>query len=192
VTTVITLSVTVPEAEHTTAAELGELEKQLAQVAIALLAMRRAGRAANLEQLAKVFVGEIGPCPVDITSVALQAQAHRQITTGGPWVTAQELAILAGLSPSSVNRWKATRKILTIQRNGHDYFPLYGLGSDFRPVPAMAQVMAVLPWPGEQLAAWFESTSSFLGGRRPRELLADDPDLVLRAAQDTSDDQTSD
>jgi hypothetical protein len=35
-----------------------------------------------------------------------------------------------------------------------------------------------------RLAAWFESTNSTLGGRRPCEVIGDDPKLVIEAARD--------
>ncbi len=34
------------------------------------------------------------------------------------------------------------------------------------------------------LAAWFESTSSFLGGRRPREVIPEDGAKVLETVRD--------
>jgi hypothetical protein len=39
-------------------------------------------------------------------------------------------------------------------------------------------------YPSLRLAAWFESTNSMLGGRRPREVIGDDPKLVIEAARD--------
>lgn len=35
-----------------------------------------------------------------------------------------------------------------------------------------------------KIAAWFESTSSFLGGRKPRDILLTEPNLVIEAARD--------
>ena len=41
---------------------------------------------------------------------------------------------------------------------------------------------------GEWLATWFESTNSFLGGKRPRELLLSDPASVIEdLAKDVHD-----
>lgn len=189
----ITLRITVPEA--TTSEELADLEKTLAKVAIFLVAMRRAKYEVSPERIARLFLNDRELKPADIKRLMLEAQAYRQIAAGGPWLTAAEVADLAGLVQASgadtVISWSKARRIFAIHRSGQDYFPLYGLGSDFRPAPAMSELMQILPWPGEQLAAWFESTSSFLGGWCPRELFEGAPELVLQAARDERDDRIS-
>ena len=50
----------------------------------------------------------------------------------------------------------------------------------------MAQIINIMK-PSEplKLAAWFESTSSFLGGQRPREVIAYDASRVVEAAFDS-------
>ncbi len=69
-----------------------------------------------------------------------------------------------------------------------DYFPAYGLDpeNDYRPVKAMAEVLEVF---GETkgswgLAFWFSSVNSFLGGKRPQDVLSIDPKRVVEAAKD--------
>jgi len=169
-----------------------EVQQELLGVARAILQLRRARREVKREQLVQLFVGDVTPTPVDIDRARLEAQAWRQILNGGEWLTAAEVGELANLGAgnpvATVNRWKKDRKIFAITRDGRDYFPRYALGPDFRPLPAVAAVLKILPWQsGERLAAWFESTSSFLGGKRPREVLASDPAWVARAAQDAVD-----
>lgn len=131
-------------------------------------------------------VGEGEPKQSNLTRAKLEARTYRKILTGGRWITTAELASLANLGKgnpvASLNRWKKDRRLFAIHRDGRDYFPRYALGPDFRPLPAVAQVLNVLLWDGEQLAAWFESTSSSLGGKRPRELIARNPEAVIRAA----------
>jgi hypothetical protein len=66
--------------------------------------------------------------------------------------------------------------------------PRYALGDDLRPLPGLTPVLPLLEgYTGERLASWFESPSSFLGGARPREILATDPSRVLAAARDAAD-----
>ncbi len=167
--------------------ERAEVQQELLGVAKAIVQLRRARREVKRDQLVQLFVGDVTPTPVDIDRARLQAQAWRQILR--EWLTAAEVGELAHLGAgnpvATVNRWKKDRKIFAITRDGRDYFPRYTLGTDFRPLPAVAAVLKILPWQsGERLAAWFESTSSFLGGKRPREVLASDPTWVARAAQD--------
>lgn len=172
--------------------EREEVQELLPELALTVLEVRRLRREDNLRQLVEVLVGDVPLKPVDMRLARLQAQAHRAIHEGTEWLTAQQLAELANLGPgnpvASVNRWKQTGKVFAIRRDGKDFFPRYAFGPDFRPLPAMAKVMTELVgYKAEQMAAWFESTSGFLGGARPRELLASDPDRVIAAARDAVD-----
>lgn len=170
--------------------ERAEVQQELLGVGSAIVQLRRARREVMRDQLVQLFVGDVTPTPVDIDRARLEAQAWRQILlSGGGWLTAAQVGELANLGAgnpvATVNRWKKDRKIFAVTRDGRDYFPHYALGPDFRPLPAVAAVLKILPWQsGERLAAWFESTSSFLAGKRPREVLASDPTWVARAAQD--------
>lgn len=179
-----------PDTEHDREA----VEKALRKLAAAGLAVRNEQRQNMHQELLKLFLDGVTAEPADIASIELQAKAYRQVGSGTDWLTAQQVCDLAGLgtgNPSAtVNRWKQDRKIFAIQRLGRDLYPRYALGPDFRPLPQLAKVLAVLAhYPGEQLAAWFESTSGFLGGARPRELLASQAERVLQAAQDTVADE---
>jgi len=179
-----------PEAELDREAVVDALSK----LAHAGLIVRNDQRQEMRRELMKLFLNGVTPAYADIASIELQAKAYRQVTEGADWLTAQQVCEFAGLgtgNPSAtVNRWKQERKIFAIQRDNRDLYPRYGLGPDFRPLPQLAKVIALLGhYPGEQLAAWFESTSGFLGGKRPRELLAIDPQRVIDAAKDAVADE---
>lgn len=69
-----------------------------------------------------------------------------------------------------------------------DYFPRYALDPslDYRPAKSLAAVLAVFrglksDW---GVAYWFASVNSFLGGKRPQDLLLQQPDRVVAAAED--------
>jgi hypothetical protein len=169
--------------------EREDVQKVLPELAVAYLQLRHAKREENQRTLIEMFLGDLRPTPLDVQCARLEAQAHRAVLTGTQWLTAQEVAELANLGPghpvATVNRWKQQRRIFAIRRDGRDYFPRYGLGADFRPLPALERVLKILThYSNERLAAWFESTSGFLGGQRPREALTTDPDRVIAAAQD--------
>ena len=166
------------------------IEELLPQLAATAMEVRHEKREQVRRQLVALLVGDVPPTAVDMTSARLEAKAWRQILTGSEWLTAQQISELAGLGPgnpvATVNRWKKDRKIFALHRDGRDYFPRYGLGPDFRPLRQLAEVLRVLDdYDGESLAAWFESTSSFLGGKRPREVLTSDPLRVIDGAQNT-------
>lgn len=69
-----------------------------------------------------------------------------------------------------------------------DYFPLYGLNPEksYKPYPALSEVLTVFhgvrsSW---SIAFWFAGLNSFLDDRRPQDLLASKPGMVIAAARD--------
>ncbi|MBS0342137.1 MAG: hypothetical protein JSS56_16580 [Proteobacteria bacterium] len=139
-----------------------------------------------------MFVGDVQITPVDMQRARLQAVAKRAVLEGSEWLTAPQIGELAKLGTANpvgtVSRWKAQKRIFSIRRFEREYYPRYGLGDDFHPLPALKEAIHVLDgWGGERLAAWFESRSGFLGGQRPREILALEPTKVLSAARDAAE-----
>lgn len=143
------------------------------------------------KQLLEAVSPEIPPPVHIVREAAMLAKARREVLDASEWVTAARIAEIAGLSGSNPsaqpNTWKQDRKIFAIENNGKDYFPDYGLDPDkrYRPRPVMADVLRVFgdtksPW---KLAFWFASVNSYLGGKRPLDLLATRPQDVIRAAQ---------
>ena len=119
-------------------------------------------------------------------------RSRQVVLESGDWLTAAEIAELAGLStrnPSAQpNKWKKQGQIFAINHRGVDYFPGYGLDREggFRPVKALAKIIGIF---GEHkdgwgMAYWFHSDNSFLGGKRPQDLLASAPERVIEAAMD--------
>lgn len=165
-----------------------DIEHDLEQLLPAVIALRGSRQTTQREELVRLFIGDAAPRPVDIVRARMQAEARKKVFNGTDWATAAQIADLAGLgqkNPSgTVNRWKQQRQIFALHVNGQDWYPKYALDESFRPLPAVAQVMAALPdWRAERLASWFEAKSSSLGGRRPREVLLTDPQLVVDAAR---------
>jgi hypothetical protein len=165
-----------------------QVEATLQNLAPVVADLAREHQAQTRRELVESFLGGAAPRPADMVRARLQARALRKIYEGTEWYTAAQLAELAGLGAgnpaATVNRWKQSRKVFAIERDGKDHFPTYAFGPDYRPLPALAPVLQVLaPWSGDRIAAWFESTSAFLQGQRPRELLHAEPQRVLEAAQ---------
>lgn len=102
------------------------------------------------------------------------------------------MAKLAGLSLRNLsaqpNKWKKQGAIFAIHHNGVDYFPGYGLdrAANCRLIRALAKVIQAFAGhkDGWGMAYWFRSASSYLGGKRPQDLLATAPERVIEAAQD--------
>jgi hypothetical protein len=148
-------------------------------------------RAAKRESLVQLLTQDIPLRPVDMRIAKLQARALDNIYQGTPWLSAKQIGLWGKhgkANPSAAaHRWKTNGQLFALRRDGRNMYPQYALRSDFTPHPVIKQILATLPHlGGVQLAGWFESTSAFLGGRRPRELVAQHPERVLLAAQDAA------
>ncbi|MDM0072607.1 hypothetical protein [Variovorax sp. J31P207] len=165
-----------------------EIEHDIEELLPPVIALRESCQSVQREQLVRLFIGDAGPRPVDIVRARMQAEARKNVFKSTDWATAAQIADLAELgqkNPSAtVNRWKQRRQIFALHVNGKDWYPKYALDENFRPLPAVAEVMAALvDWRAERLASWFEAKASSLSGQRPRELIATNPQLVVDAAK---------
>lgn len=146
----------------------------------------------TLKALVNAVVPKLPPPPCLIKEAMMMARARKAVLEGADWLTAAQVAELAGLSatnPSTQpNKWKRQRQIFALSHNGVDYYPGYGLdaGKGYRPLKALKAILEVFGdrRDGWGLASWFLAANSFLGGRRPQDLLAANPELVVAAARD--------
>ena len=111
------------------------------------------------------------------------------IWAGCEWLTADQIRAHTDHGtpgdPPDLEQWTRDGKVFSVVRDGLEYFPAYLFDADWRPLPAVQSILGILHAQSpEGLAAWFESTSSFLGGARPREFLSAAPERVIAAAQD--------
>jgi len=119
-------------------------------------------------------------------------EARKAVLESGDWLTATQIAEMADFgadNPSAQpNKWKKDGQIFAVHHRGVDYFPGYALNpsTDYRPTKNLAGVLSVLREQKDDwgLAYWFASVNSFLGGKRPQDLLISEPDRVLAAAKD--------
>lgn len=125
---------------------------------------------------------------VDPVAERLQKKGVDAVLNGTAWLPATEVGTRA--DPKAVNKYALASRLLkegrvfAIERGGRKEFPSYAFDPLGNPVPAMKEVLGILAgYSPFRLASWFESTSSQLGGRRPREILATDPDAVIAAAR---------
>jgi hypothetical protein len=135
--------------------------------------------------------------PLEQTSKQARAERNAQrreqlndrILADSVWLTARELSEKANFQSSNPsagpNRWKSAGSIFALQLQGKDNYPEYALDEGFRPIPVVKQVISLFgekktPW---GLAIWFGSENSWLGGKKPKDVLASQPKQVLLAAQ---------
>jgi hypothetical protein len=128
--------------------------------------------------------------PRNWRGVALMPHELEQILLHATeWLTTREVERGAHgdatVTDTVVSAWVTARKVFSIEYAGQSLFPKYIFDATGQPIPAAAEVLGVFfDYPSLRLAAWFESTNSMLGGRRPREVIGDDPKLVIEAARD--------
>lgn len=168
--------------------DLEDFQRLMSDVIGTAFTVRLERREARRQQLVDLLVGDIAFRPVDMSRARLEAKAARAIQKSTEWLTAAQIATLANLpiaNPiAAVGRWKKQGRIFALRRDGKNYYPRFALGSDYRPVPVVRDVIKVLAdYHPELLAGWFDSTSHFLGGRRPRDVIAEEPAKVLAGAR---------
>jgi len=176
------------QARGLTNKDVEDVTQLMKDVVVLALTVRPERRGVVRRQLVDLLVGDVALTPVDMKRARLEAQALRAIRHSTEWLTAADIAGLADLGPANpigtVSRWKQQGRIFALRQGGKDHYPKYALGPDFRPLPVVKEIMAVLAgYDPELLAAWFDSSSRILGAKRPRELLAAEPAKVLAAAR---------
>jgi hypothetical protein len=125
----------------------------------------------------------------DRTVDALTAEAVSAVINGTEWLTAYAVARRhnpeATDPPAVTSIWKKEARIFSIEVAGHTLFPAYLFDETGNPIPEVAEILGVFAgYRPFRIASWFESTSSMLHGKRPREVLASDSAAVVVAARD--------
>ncbi len=132
--------------------------------------------------------------PIPGIEAEMLASARRAVFEDADWLTAAQVAAIAGegeeIWSARLQQAAVDGAIFFIHQNGNDYFPRYTLDPEqsFRPYRAIRTVTEHFKSAkdGWSLAFWFQSVNSFLGGKRPMDLLAEKPDEVIAAAADES------
>ena len=184
----LNFEVDLDQARGLTDKDLEDVKRLMSDVVAVALAARPRRREAVRDQLVNLLVGDVALTSVDMKRARLEAQAVRAIRQSTEWLTAAEIGDLADLGPvnpiATVSRWKQQGRIFALRHGGKDHYPKYALGPDFHPLPVIKKILAVLEgYDPELLAGWFDSTSRFLGGKRPRELVTNEPAKALAAAR---------
>ena len=174
-------------------ADFSALAENFTHVATSMFdVLRERHERATLERLVEALVPRALPSPRLLKEAAMLVRARKAVLESGDWLTAAEVAQLAGLSarnPSAQpNKWKKQGQIFAIHHGGVDYFPGYGLDrdADFRPIKALTQIIGIFAGHKDSwgMAYWFRSDNGLLGGKRPQDVLAAQPEQVIDAARD--------
>ncbi|MBD2835541.1 hypothetical protein ID144_00630 [Pseudomonas sp. JM0905a] len=146
----------------------------------------------TIEQIVSLLVAKAPIQPTVLKEAQMVARARKAVLESGDWLSAAEASRLCGYSGKNLsaqpNKWKREGKIFAIQHHGNDYFPAYGLDphQGYRPLKTMTDVLKVFGDTKDNwgLAYWFASVNSFLGGKRPQDLVATQSEQIIAAAKD--------
>jgi hypothetical protein len=173
-----------------TDAEAAALAKTIESVSRIAHTLVGTGTNSTLEQVIEAAVPKTVAPPAALIEAEMLIRAKREILQSGDLLTSTQIAKIASLGGNdpgiSPDRWKQERKIFTLSHDGTDYYPAYALDweNDFRPLKAMEDALGIFgnSKGGWALAFWFAGANSYLGGRRPQDVMASEPEKVLAAA----------
>lgn len=143
----------------------------------------------SMQKLIEAMLPATVPTPPAVLQARRNALAREKLFHEFGALTSVEVADLAGSRASNkaalANRWKQEGRISSVLHNGGAYYPAFQFDADGRPLPVIAEVIRILgrevsDW---ELALWYMAANGWLGGRRPVDLLASEPDAVVKAAE---------
>jgi len=168
---------------------LSELSGSLDGETEEVLVLRVASAINQVEsQAIQLLVDHAEPKRPSATRLDLQQKAINAVMNGTEWSTAAEIGQqihAEAVNPhASVSRWQASGRIFGVDHRGRKMYPRYIFDPTWQPLPVVKKVLEVFSgYAPFRVASWFESTNSYLRGKRPREMLGLDADAVLAAAK---------
>ena len=170
-------------AHGTTAEPLRDID-----VAMVYRGLHRA--ADDVEELAKAMTPDIAvPSPPVVLQARRNAEARTRLLTEFGALTAAQVAELAGSEARNTSalagRWRREGRILALDHHGTTYYPSFQFDAEGKPRAVVADVLQWLSRPDMtswQQTLWFTTANGWLDGRRPVDLLDDQPQTVIAAA----------
>lgn len=141
------------------------------------------------------YVSAVDEIKLMTTVTQQQAQrlerARREILDSDDWLTTAELLALGSpsdwISVADLRLWLCDDQIFALRSDGADYFPRYALDveRDYQPILGLDRAIRLLKTTKSEweIAFWFASLNSYLGGQRPQDILHHRMESVFEAAQ---------
>jgi hypothetical protein len=145
-------------------------------------------RPVDRERLIESMLPASVPSAVTVLQARRNALARDQVFQEFGGLSSAEVADLAGSRAANkaalAHRWRQEGRIFSVPHRGVSYFPGFQLDDQGQPVPAVAEVVSRLGGRTTEwgIALWFTASNGWLGGRRPVDLLREDPQAVVNAA----------
>lgn len=183
------IQIEVPVDVQYSASEIEIFKGVFPDVAKLMLERRELNSQQHQDQFIANMAQSIPLKPINMKLARLKLRALRSVYTGTQWLTSEEVGTLGGHGKANpgaaAHRWKTKGQLFCIRQDGKDRYPRYAFADDFTPLPAVQVVLSIFEgWDPMRIASWFESTSSFLSGKRPRELIASHPQRAIESAKD--------
>lgn len=111
------------------------------------------------------------------------------ILTDAIWLNANQLSEQVGFEnknrSAGPSNWKRRNKIFAISHQGKNLYPRYCLDEAYQPLPIVKEILDIFDntKSGWSLAFWFGIGNSWLGGAKPKDVLADDKTRLIQAAK---------
>lgn len=182
------VAVTMDHVDTKLAKEIEKAFQTMAPLIVAALARREEQ---NYEKIIDALVPQVPQPQHILVEARMNAEARTHVFETADWLTAAQLSEIAGFTGQNAsaqpNKWKREGRIFAIRQGGSDYYPGYALdpNNGYRPIKGLQPILALFheleDW---DIAIWFASVNSFLGGKVPKDLLLKVPDRVLAAAED--------
>jgi Protein of unknown function (DUF2384) len=131
------------------------------------------------------------PTPAVVLQARRNAEARTALLGEFGALRSAEVAELAGSRAANraalANRWRAENRVVAVPVGDELLYPGFQFTPVGRPHPTVGAALAILrSRPGVsdwQAALWFVGANGWLGGRRPVDLLDEDPGAVEAAAR---------
>ncbi len=155
---------------------------------VSLWNLRRAS-AERREQIITSLLPMKVPSHEELDQLHRNAAERTRLLEDFGYYTSAQLAERVGSRAANKSQFASRLKkggtLFAVPFRGQSLFPAFQLDSDFKPKPAIAETLRRLNQrglKGWEVAFWFAANSSFLGGKRPLDLLDSKADLVVDAA----------
>lgn len=130
------------------------------------------------------------PSPGTVLQARRNSEARKALLEEFGALTGPQVADVAGSNASNRSalaaRWRKEGRLLAVEYRDVVYYPGFQFGDDGRPLPVMADVLAIfrdVRMTGWEIALWFTSRNGWLDDDRPTALLESEPSSVVEAAE---------
>lgn len=151
---------------------------------------RTAATRERLEVMIDAMLPDSVPSPAEAWHAQQNAQARSELLQEFGALTAEQVADQAGSAAANrsalASRWRNEGRIVGVSWHGRTLYPAFQF-RDGQPSPIIERAAAILHDRGLSdwaLALWFITPSGWLSDRRPVDLLDEDPERVLAAADE--------